>query len=169
MAPEIDQRPFTQMDLLQMLNRQTEAGNALVVSGLVEDWLEKLLLAAGRSLTNADAGRIFGMGGPLSGFAPKIEIAYMFELLDDRSRDDLRLIKSIRNAFAHTTRFVYFETDHIAQNCRKLSNWKDGLDNQTCYRENAVEHVNAMKAHMDRLLFAQALRAEPTVKIDDED
>jgi hypothetical protein len=118
--------PITQADLIGILNRQTEAGSALVVAGLVEDWLEKLLLAAGRELSKDSVKRIFG--GPLKYFKPKIEIAYMFNLIDQPVRDDLRLIADIRNAFAHTTRFVYFGSDHIAKHCRDLSGWREATD-----------------------------------------
>jgi len=34
--------PFIKDEMLRILARQTEAGNALVTAGLVEDWLEKL-------------------------------------------------------------------------------------------------------------------------------
>jgi hypothetical protein len=68
--------PFTKDEMLQILARQTEAGNALVAAGLVEDWLEKLLLAAGRELTNGEAERVFEGMGPLNSFSAKIEIAY---------------------------------------------------------------------------------------------
>ena len=71
---------ITQADLIGILNRQTEAGNALVVAGLVEDWLEKLLLAKGRSLDKDTKNRIFGRMGLLSSFAAKIEIAYFFSV-----------------------------------------------------------------------------------------
>jgi hypothetical protein len=74
--------PLTQADILRILKQQTDAGNALVVAGLVEDELEKLLMAAGRSLEDSEANRIFGRMGPLSNFAAKIEIAYMFELIE---------------------------------------------------------------------------------------
>ena len=160
--------PITQADLIGILNRQTEAGNALVVAGLVEDWLAKLLLAAGRELSKELVKRIFG--GPLKYFKPKIEIAYMFNLIDQPVRDDLRLIADIRNDFAHTTWFVYFGSDHIAKHCRHLSGWREGTDNQECYRTTALDCINLIKKKMDILIYANALREEPTVDWDgDED
>jgi hypothetical protein len=161
--------PFIKDEMLRILARQTEAGNALVTAGLVEDWLEKLLLAAGRELTNDEATRIFGPMGPLGTFSAKIEIAYMFDLIEKQVRDDLRLIKGIRNNFAHTTRFVSFGSDHIAKDCQKLSNWTEGANNEECYRDKAFECVNLIKAKMDELIFAKALRDEPVVALDDED
>jgi hypothetical protein len=161
--------PLSQSDILRMLSQMTEAGNALVVAGLVEDELEKLLLGAGRPLENADADRIFGRMGPLSSFAAKIEIAYMFELIDQPVRDDLRIIKKIRNAFAHTTRNVHFGTAHIAKDCRKLSSWKEGSDNQESYRERARECVNLIRQKLDVFMFEKALSEEPSVQLHDDD
>ncbi|GGI24159.1 hypothetical protein [Bradyrhizobium guangdongense] len=150
---------FTKDDLLQILSRQTEAGNALVTAGLVEDWLEKLLLAGGRPLTDNEAKRV--LGGPLKYFKPKIDVAYMFGLIEPEVRNDLRTIADIRNAFAHTTRFVYFNSEHIAKLCRQLSSWRSATDNQTRYRDAALDCINAMKARVDRIIYEQALSEEP--------
>jgi hypothetical protein len=169
MASDLGTRLSSPEGLMGFLREHAEAGNALVTAGLVEDWLEKLLLAAGRSLEDGDVDRIFGRMGPLNNFASKIEIAYMFDLIDKSTRDDLRRIKNIRNAFAHTTRYVFFETRQIADQCQKLSNWKPGMRAEDCYREKAIECVNAINAQMNRLMFAKALREEPIVKIDDSD
>jgi hypothetical protein len=103
--------------------------------------------------------------GPLSSFSAKIEIAYMFRLIDKLVRDDLRVV----NAFAHTTRQVHFGSAHIAKECRKLSTWKDGVDNQDCFRERARECVNLIKQKLEMLMFACALREEPSVNIGEED
>jgi len=81
---------FTKDEMLAIVAGQAEAGNALVVAGLVEDSLEKLLLAAGRELSNTEAERVFAGMGPLASFSAKIEIAYLFDLLDKAVRDDLR-------------------------------------------------------------------------------
>lgn len=154
---------FTKDQMLEILARQTEAGSALVTAGLVEDWLEKLLLAAGRELSNKEAERIFEGMGALSSFSAKIEIAYLFQLIEKPVRDDLRVIKSIRNNFAHTTRFVNFGTDHIATDCRRLSTWKQGASNQQCYQDTAFDCIKAIKGKLDALMYANALKEGATV------
>lgn len=159
---------FTKDEMLGILARQTEAGNALVTAGLVEDSLEKLLLAAGRQLTNGEAARMFGPMGPLGSFSAKIEMAYMFELVNKSVRDDLRVIKSIRNNFAHTTRFVNFGADHIVKDCRRLSNWKQDANNHTCYQDAAFDCIKAIKAKLDTLMYENALGEEPSVVMDEE-
>ncbi|MCA1399359.1 hypothetical protein [Bradyrhizobium sp. BRP56] len=154
---------FTKDQMLEILARQTEAGSALVTAGLVEDWLEKLLLAAGRELSNKDAERIFQGMGALSSFSAKIEITYLFHLIEKAVRNDLRVIKSIRNNFAHTTRFVNFGTEHIATDCRRLSTWNQGASNQQCYQDAAFDCIKAIKSKLDALMYANALKEEPTV------
>jgi DNA-binding MltR family transcriptional regulator len=104
--------------------------------------------------------------GPLNNFAGKIEIAFMFELIDGEVHADLRRIKTIRNAFAHTTSYVYFESEHIAKHCQELSNWKSGVDNQTCFRERAIECINAMKAKINHLMMVHALKEVPSISVD---
>jgi DNA-binding MltR family transcriptional regulator len=167
MTTKLPVEPLTQQDILLILSRQTDAGNALVTAGLVEDELEKLLLTAGRELTNKHAKEIFGAMGPLHGFSAKIEIAYMFEFIDKSVRDDLQIIKSIRNKFAHTTRFVFFESPHIDQECRRLSNWKEDAPNEELFRTRAIECINAVKSKINELMFVKALK-EPLTVVDDE-
>ncbi len=152
---------------MKILSRHTEAGNALVVAGIVEDWLEKLLLARGRTISNTMAERIFEGMGPLRSFSGKIDVAYLFELIDEDVARDLRVIKDIRNKFAHTTQFVHFQSEHIAKLCQKLSNWKPDKANEECYRDRALECVNLIKAAVDRLLYASALKE--TIQDDDEE
>jgi hypothetical protein len=160
--------PLTEFELIQLLGRQTHAGNALVVAGLVEDELEKLLLTAGRELPNKQAKEIFGGMGPLHSFSGKIEIAYMFELIDLAVRDDLHVIKSIRNKFAHTTRFVYFDSEHVDQDCRRLSNWRADLPNEEAFRRCALARINSIRLKTEHLLFAKAL-AEPPPIVETDD
>jgi DNA-binding MltR family transcriptional regulator len=167
MTTKLPVEPLTQGDILRILSQQTEAGNALVIAGLIEDQLQKVLLAAGRQLSNRTAKVIFDGMGPLSTFSAKIEIAFMFELIEKPVRDDLRVIKRIRNAFAHTSRNVHFGTRHIAEECRKLSNWTEEFDNQDCFRARALECFNEINKKMEMLMFTQALREEPSVDIED--
>jgi hypothetical protein len=84
-----DQRgpaPISQADFMQILSRQTEAGAALVTSGLIEDWLEKILLTAGRPLSNKTAKGIFVGLGPLSSFGKNRDRLYVRADRQSRAR-----------------------------------------------------------------------------------
>ena len=126
-------RPITSAEYINMLSQHAEAGNALVAAGLVEDGLEKLLLHAVIPLSNTLAAKIFDGLGPLSQFSAKIEIAYIFRLVDEATYKDLLAIKEIRNRFAHTSRFVNFQSEEIKTACQRLSGWHKGADNQNLY------------------------------------
>jgi hypothetical protein len=104
---------ITSAEYINLLSTHAEAGNALVAAGLVEDGLQELLLCAARPLSNTLAAKIFDGLGPLSRFSAKIEVAYIFRLLDEATYKDLLAIKDIRNRFAHTSRFVNFRSEEI--------------------------------------------------------
>ena len=148
-------------EYIQMLSKQTEAGNALVLAGFVEDWLQKLILHSTRPISNTITAKIYDGYGPLSQFSPKIEIAYIFELIDEATYNDLRAIKDIRNRFAHTIKFVTFASEEVANECQRLGGWVSGNDNQRLYLEKTKECVETMKQKIDLLLYAHALKDEP--------
>ena len=58
--------------------------------------------------------------GPLASFSAKIKIAYALGLYGPETRDDLNMLREIRNAFAHSTRSFDFTNPAIMQCCRML-------------------------------------------------
>lgn len=163
----IEQPPPRPPYIEKLLEKHVSAANVLVVGGQIEDTLEKLLLTAGRPISNKLAKRIFAGMGPLHSFSGKIEIAYFFELIDEPLYGDLMLIKDVRNAFAHTTTYVSFSDERIAAKCRQLSTWKTGADAQERFYSRALECLDTLRQNMDRFLMANALQ-EPTIQIDDD-
>jgi|SRR3954454_13304275 hypothetical protein len=156
-------------ELSTLLAQHIEAANVLVLAGKIEDGLEKLLLLAGRSISNKLARRIFTGMGPLSSFSGKIEVAYLFNLFDKPVFDDLVIIKDVRNAFAHTTQYVYFSSEHVATKCRNLSTWKTGSDPQNGFYGRALEIADIFGATINRFMLEKALMEEPSVSFDGED
>jgi hypothetical protein len=154
-------RPITSAEYINMLSQHAEAGNALVAAGLVEDGLEKLLLHAVIPLSNTSAAKIFDGLGPLSQFSAKIEVAYIFRLVDEATYKDLLAIKEIRNRFAHTSRFVNFKSEEIKAACQRLSGWHKDADNQKLYWEKTKECVDRMNEKINTLLYANTLKNEP--------
>jgi DNA-binding MltR family transcriptional regulator len=157
--PKPDRAPSDQSALIKQLAQHTEAAGALVVSGIVEDWLQKLLMAAARPLSNTMAVKIFDGYGPLSQFSQKIDIACIFELIDKSTYDDLRAIKDIRNKFAHTTSYVFFTSENVARECQRLSGWSAGVDNQLHFQGRALECIKLMEESIDRRILADAVKA----------
>ena len=81
--------------------------------------LERALEIAIRSrlipLTPDERKRLFKFEnhGPLSNFSDRIKMAYALNLIDSETRDELDLIRAIRNAFAHSTQLITFNTAEI--------------------------------------------------------
>jgi DNA-binding MltR family transcriptional regulator len=146
--------------LIKQLSHHTEAANALVVAGIVEDTLQKLLMTAVRPLSNTKAAKIFDGYGPLSQFSEKIDIAYIFELIDKTSYDDLRAIKDIRNKFAHTKHFVFFNSEPVAKECQRLAGWSKGGDNQLFYQARAIDCIQRMEDRTNNLIYANTLKSD---------
>jgi DNA-binding MltR family transcriptional regulator len=147
---------ISQEDMIKLLAQQTEAGNALVIAGLVDDELQKLLLSAMRSMSNKMAERLFDGYGPLRDFAAKIDVAFAFKLIDEKTHTDLRVIKDVRNKFAHAIRFTFFTSPEIIKLCEKLTNYRKNGDCQIYFRTRAVECINLIKASADKQILAAA-------------
>jgi DNA-binding MltR family transcriptional regulator len=75
---------------------------------MLDHELRKALLTKMRSLSLKKEERIFDGFGPLGEFAAKIELAYALNLLSDPIYGDLRIIKKIRDHFAHSTEETTF-------------------------------------------------------------
>jgi DNA-binding MltR family transcriptional regulator len=148
---------LTQDELIKLLSQQSEAGNALVIAGLIDDDLQKLLLTAMRELSSKMVDRLFDGYGPLKDFAAKIDVAFAFNLIDEKTHSDLRIIKDVRNKFAHAIRFTFFSSPEIIKLCQKLSNFKKDEDCQSVYRARAVDCINIIRASADQLIFAAPL------------
>jgi hypothetical protein len=65
--------------------------------------------------------QLFDGHGPLATFSSKINIAYAFGLISKSSRDDLNIIKAIRNNAAHRIDHFSFENKDVKQRCSSLS------------------------------------------------
>jgi DNA-binding MltR family transcriptional regulator len=139
------------------LAKHTETGVALVTVGIVEEWLQKLILSAGRALSNTIAVKIFDGYGPLSTLSAKIEVAYLFNLIDDTVYKDLKAIKEIRNRFAHTTTAVFFSSPELSKDLQKLTGWHRDCDPKDLFNERCVYCVKMMEAQIDRRILADAV------------
>ena len=105
--------------------------------------------------------KIFDGLGPLSQFSAKIEVAYIFRLLDEATYKDLLAIKEIRNRFAHTSQFVNFKSEEIKAACQRLSGWHKDSDNRNLYWEKTKECVDKMNEKINALVYANTLKDEP--------
>jgi len=94
---------------------------ALLHSINVENALHRLFEAKLRQgLNSTDRKRLYGSEGILSNFSSKIALAYALELIGPVTRDDLNLIRFIRNTFAHSRRPLSFDLQVVGDACAHL-------------------------------------------------
>jgi hypothetical protein len=110
---------------------------AIMASVSVENALEYALTFRFGSLANvSDVSMFEGLfryPKPLSSFAAKIEIGYATGVYGLLTRDDLNTIRKIRNAFAHATIIIDFDTPEIANEVEKFKflKWlREGQDTE---------------------------------------
>jgi len=140
---------------IQDLQRNSESGLALVTVALVDEWLEKLLLTAMRELSNTVATRLFETG-PLQSFAAKADIAFAFRLIDAELLAVLRILRDVRNRFAHTRVSIGFQSPDIDALCQKLPGWKPSEDNERLFNVVAFDCVRTIDAKTEELIFESA-------------
>jgi DNA-binding MltR family transcriptional regulator len=154
--------PELPSDVLKLAER-TEAGTVLLVAALLEDWLQILLLSAGREISQNGARNLFENYGPLRTFSAKIEVAYLFRLLNNEVYNDLKATKDIRNCFAHSTERVFFSSPEVGRLCQRLTGWRDGNDNGALFLERAQKCLDQTKGEIEKLIFDAATRDFPDV------
>jgi len=67
----------------------------------------------------------FERNSTLGTFAQRIDIAFALGFISRSERDDLNIIRRIRNAFAHSVANISFDNKLVADECRKLKNYKN--------------------------------------------
>jgi DNA-binding MltR family transcriptional regulator len=105
-SPEIEK-------IMESLKDDTDLSIAIIASAIVEASLEKLLIQKFECKDSSLIGQIFLNKGPLTDFHSKIIIANAFGILTSPLANELHSIKSIRNAFAHSTSALSFDNELI--------------------------------------------------------
>lgn len=116
----------------------SQTARALAGGAIVENMLYFVLRSAMLGASKATLSKIFSGYGPLSTLSARIDIALALGLVPDHVARDLRVVKDIRNIFAHTPVFASFSHAEIAALCKKLSTWSAERENYTSFQK-AVE------------------------------
>lgn len=99
---------------------QFDRATAITATAYVEDALERALLARLVPLSNPERESLFKYEKPFGNFGARIRVGHAINLFGPITRDELNLIRKMRNVFAHGRRFLTFTQPTIAANCRKL-------------------------------------------------
>lgn len=90
------------------------------VTGL-EGALENAIKTKLIPLNKTDYRELFAPEGPLGTFGLKIKFGYALGLYGEHTRKDLDIIRWIRNAFAHSGKPLWFDTEVVADSCDLLT------------------------------------------------
>jgi DNA-binding MltR family transcriptional regulator len=104
------------------IKRDSDRAVAIVGAAIIEDRLAEFLLrrCASNSSSQRTARNFFGTNGPLGSFGAKIDAAFVFQHITKEAHEDLRLVKDIRNRFAHEIEIDSFAHDAISSRCKRL-------------------------------------------------
>jgi hypothetical protein len=96
---------------------------AILGSTIVENALRVALLARFRPDGKRHEKIFEGEEGPLSNFAARIKVAYALRIFGPKTHRDMRCIKAVRNAFAHSLMAMDFTTPEIATVCENMTSY----------------------------------------------
>jgi hypothetical protein len=100
--------------------KENDRGAAILLGTNLENALQSAIERAIR-LDHTRRGDLFGFDRPLGSFAAKIRIAHALHIFGEETRNNLELIRNMRNAFAHARLAISFETTQILIACNLLS------------------------------------------------
>jgi len=120
-------------ELAKEMRHTSDRGAALLVAPIIEQTLEQLIERSLPRKSNAALKALYERDGALSSLFSKIHLAYAMGLIDADIRDDMGVIRRVRNVFAHARRPVSFKTKEIADECRKMKTSKD--ENHPLYKQ----------------------------------
>lgn len=93
---------------------------AIISAALMEGALEKILIASIKRKESDFVRSLFENRGPLSDFHSKILVATAFDLITPQQAEELQILNSIRNAFAHSTSEITFDTPEVEAVVKEL-------------------------------------------------
>jgi DNA-binding MltR family transcriptional regulator len=124
----------------QQLHNESDRGIALIMVAYLDDVLAGALRAA--LVDDKEAAEVlFGPHGSASSLSERINLAYMVGLIGPRMRDDMIILKDIRNAFAHYHHDVKFEDQDIDARCHNFKTLPK-------YRQDAKASMNALRERL---------------------
>ena len=100
------------------IKKQRDRGAGIIATAILQDHL--LAAIKTRLSPHADVeGKMFKSGRPLGDFSAQIDLGFLFDLYPEFVREQLHIIRLIRNDFAHNTEPVSFRSQR--DRCAKLN------------------------------------------------
>ena len=93
---------------------------AVLAVTYVESCLRFAIAARFISLSDDELKPLYNASGPLNSFSQAIDLGFALGLFGPMIRDDLTIMRVIRNAFAHTMKPLSFDTAEFAKEIANL-------------------------------------------------
>jgi mannitol operon repressor len=117
---------------LDELNKETERGAALISSAMIDELLNRTILAYLVEHERSES-LLTGFNAPLGTFSARIVAAFSLGLLSESEYRECEIIRKIRNAFAHDV--------HISFSDGRIRNLCSNLD--LCAKDYGDVHVDS--------------------------
>lgn len=106
--------------LIEEIQHTSDRTAAIVLASWVERTLEQFVLAALPRNDERTGKKLLERDGPLGSFYAKIHLGFALGLYEEATRDNLDIVRAVRNAFAHSAVQITFETPQAAAEVDKL-------------------------------------------------
>ncbi|MEF8733745.1 MAG: MltR family transcriptional regulator [Candidatus Accumulibacter meliphilus] len=102
------------------LTAESDRGSALFATAYLDKAISDLLYLSVVYEPKKVKKDLFDFNSPLGTFSSRIKMAYYLGKISKEVRQDLDLLRDIRNRFAHHPSVVSFDDEKIANKCREL-------------------------------------------------
>jgi hypothetical protein len=115
-SAEFDDLPNLLTEMMHMSDRAA----IIIIASYVEDGLETVLRRQMRDLDGETDQQLFGADGALGSFSRKTKLAYALKLIDKTTKDRIDDLREMRNACAHTKRYISLGVSALANVCKRF-------------------------------------------------
>lgn len=135
-------------ELKRSFEKETDRGCALIAAAYLDARLEELLKERFINDPNVFKNMFEGYG-PLNSFGAKINISYLLDLISKEFKNDLLLVKKIRNKFAHKSSYLSFFEEEIISICSNFCIIENDYDENTNCRELFIYLIHGLLGAID--------------------
>jgi DNA-binding MltR family transcriptional regulator len=159
--------PLKVAEFRASLDKESDRGCALLAAAYLEYELGMLIQVF--LIDDATLVKDFFRGtGPLATFSARIDTAYLFGLIPRAVRQDLHLIRKIRNDFAHHPEQIEFTESSIASRCGQLQH--DAFQQQLAPRATFIRVVMGVLGYIHAVSHtAKRPEVPPDLQLNRED
>lgn len=105
---------------IQVRSKDDDRGSCLLIVAQIDVELDKAIEHKLGKVGKDIRAELYERDGPLATFARKVTMAAALGIVGPVSRENLRIVRHVRNAFAHAKRPIKFTTPEVSVMCMDL-------------------------------------------------